>query len=159
MIASGEQSFIEMMIKDTIKPGKYQTITPCFREESEYSDKTRPWFMKLELCQILQNQSDIEKNISSMITEVSKFLNDNLGDIYLTHTNIGCDLYYDDIELGSYGYRQAGQYHYIYGTGLAEPRFSIAKELEREKSIKNYSEEYISEKDEDYLRELRKLWK
>lgn len=34
LVASGEQSFLYLINKGQLPPGKYQTITPCFRNES-----------------------------------------------------------------------------------------------------------------------------
>ena len=159
LVASGEQSFIEMMLKNTINPGKYQTITPCFREEKEYSDKTRPWFMKLELCHIL-NYSEFENKedlLSLMMNVVVKFFHNYMSELTLIETNIGFDLMYSDIELGSYGYRQAGQYQYLYGTGLAEPRFSIARNISSQKALDFLLKDQEELSDEE-IKELRKLW-
>lgn len=39
------------------------------------------------------------------------------------------DLMYQNIELGSYGIRKVEEFSFIYGTGLALPRFSYIKNL------------------------------
>lgn len=40
-------------------------------------------------------------------------------------TNIGCDLEYKGLEIGSYGTRQIEGNTFIYGTGLALPRAQL----------------------------------
>ena len=41
-------------------------------------------------------------------------------------TKEGYDLMINGIEVGSYGLRMGNGYEWVYGTGLAEPRFSVA---------------------------------
>jgi hypothetical protein len=55
--------------------------------------------------------------------------NDLNNEIKIVKTNIGYDLELNNIELGSYGVRKYGQLHWVYGTGLAEPRFSKVCEI------------------------------
>jgi seryl-tRNA synthetase len=54
LIASGEQGFMYLMNKGILPPGKYQTTTPCFRNES-YDITHSKQFMKLELIEVLPN--------------------------------------------------------------------------------------------------------
>ncbi len=160
LVASGEQSFIEMMFNNTIKPGMYQTITPCFREEKEYSDQTRPWFMKLELCHILYDSQSLDKELllKLMINMVINFFENYISDLALIPTDIGFDLVSSGIELGSYGYRQAGKYEYLYGTGVAEPRFSIAREISSKKALDRLLEDEEPLSDET-RKLLSKMWR
>jgi seryl-tRNA synthetase len=49
LVASGEQSFMSAMHSGELQPGnKYQTITPCFRDEA-VDELHQTWFLKLEL--------------------------------------------------------------------------------------------------------------
>jgi hypothetical protein len=41
-------------------------------------------------------------------------------------TDVGYDLEINGIEVGSYGRREVGDFTWVYGTGLALPRFSQA---------------------------------
>jgi hypothetical protein len=41
-------------------------------------------------------------------------------------TSEGIDLYLNGIEVGSYGIRKHNSYQWVYGTGLALPRFDKA---------------------------------
>lgn len=60
LVASGEQSFLYLYLKEFLPKGQYQTITPCFRYES-FDFLHSKYFMKdahnqkdsiLELCEI-----------------------------------------------------------------------------------------------------------
>lgn len=48
LVGSGEQGFLYQMIKGYLPPGKFQTITPCFRVEEQDLWHLKA-FMKLEL--------------------------------------------------------------------------------------------------------------
>ena len=48
LIASGEQGFLYLGLKEYLAPGKYVTLTPCFRNES-YDLTHSKNFMKVEL--------------------------------------------------------------------------------------------------------------
>ena len=47
-MASGEQSFLYLYLKNFLPKGKYQTVTPCFREEV-FDETHTKYFMKNEL--------------------------------------------------------------------------------------------------------------
>src|SRR5712671_3225601 len=51
LVASGEQSFVYLMIKGYLQEGFYQCITPCFREDS-YDLTHCKQFIKNELIYI-----------------------------------------------------------------------------------------------------------
>lgn len=55
-----------------------------------------------------------------------KELNTNLD---IIKTDDGFDINYKKYELGSYGIRSCEYLSWIYGTGLAEPRMTIIKNL------------------------------
>jgi hypothetical protein len=44
-------------------------------------------------------------------------------------TSDGYDIEYNGVEIGSYGIRKTSFLEWIYGTGLAEPRFSRSLKL------------------------------
>jgi elongation factor P--beta-lysine ligase len=134
LVASGEQSFLYMMVKGMLAPGlKYQTITPCFRNETQ--DYThRKNFMKLELIIPYQGH----QNSLETLIEIAKltFMEISGKSLELfTHrevktedniTVVNYDIEYNGIELGSYGIRKYKGLTWTYGTGIAEPRFSVA---------------------------------
>jgi len=49
--------------------------------------------------------------------------------LLLSRTAIGWDLNLYGQEIGSYGIRKLGGHHWVYGTGLAEPRFSTLVQM------------------------------
>lgn len=127
--ASGEQSFVQLLF-DGLKPGRYQCITPCFRVERRYTELTRPWFMKLELIEVAPAGialGDVEEVANDALTVMRQFAAKDTITARSTGPN-SLDLDVNGIEVGSYGARQynRGEFQWIYGTGLAEPRFSEA---------------------------------
>lgn len=137
LVASGEQSFLYMINKGQLPPGKYQTITPCFRNE-HFDTYHSKYFMKLELIWILNNENkDIRDYLLSQVISDAKVLFLKQIEVEVVKTEqslydktIISDSYdivtKDGLELGSYGIRQCDFATWIYGTGIAEPRFSKA---------------------------------
>jgi len=135
LVASGEQSFLYLYLKGFIPLGKYQTITPCFRDEIFDYLHTK-YFMKNEL--IITDKVD-KQNLMFVINEAKKFfapyLNIKEEELITLDTTIDSnfpsyDILYKNVELGSYGIRSCKFLKWIYGTGVAEPRFSnLIKEI------------------------------
>lgn len=134
-VASGEQSFLYLINKGFLPPGKYQTITPCMRNDAFDIEHTK-YFMKLELieftCGVFENR---EQSVRGIIIDAMNFFDaqivnafPNLDEIHMcdvTQTaTLSWDIKYKGIEIGSYGHRECPFCQWIYGTGLAEPRFS-----------------------------------
>lgn len=131
-VASGEQGFLHLINKGHLpRRGKFQTITPCLRPDAFGVYHTK-YFMKLELIEY-----DTESPIIEPINRVRAVLKDAReffeGELYprhresLTETLTGplsMDLDLDGVEIGSYGARSCKFTNWIYGTGVAEPRFS-----------------------------------
>jgi hypothetical protein len=152
LVASGEQSFLYQRLKGVLPGSKYQTITPCFRFEPQ--DFThRKHFMKCELIEFLPPTDPPKNAVMKMIALTSKFFGDLIVEQreddwesvfdhlvttevppmkrrHLTE-NYTYDINLHGVEIGSYGYRK---FHlddrhvlsWVYGTGIAEPRFSLA---------------------------------
>jgi seryl-tRNA synthetase len=126
LVGSAEQSFLSLDLDGKLLPGKYVTLTPCFRDD--IIDEThQQTFMKVELYQNIDVTDDsLEKII---------FLCQNIFESLLNHkvsvekTEIGYDILYKNIELGSYGIRKYNEMEWIYATGIAEPRFSVARKM------------------------------
>lgn len=140
LVGSAEQSFLYLIYKSKLKPGKYCAVTPCFRDDKE--DEThQKYFMKLELIHYLGMASDETEYINEleiMVNDALSFFKTELP-VYWKKTQddrslISYDIEYQGIELGSYGIRQHNDSVFgvrklpgemwIYGTGVAEPRFS-----------------------------------
>ncbi len=120
LVASGEQSFLYLYMKECLPLGTFQTITPCFRADRP-DNRHSKWFMKNELIKTDKvNQSNLDKIIDTAYNFYKQYFN-NLDVI---KTDIGYDIEVEGNELGSYGIRSCEFLDWIYGTGCAEPRTS-----------------------------------
>lgn len=126
LVGSGEQSFLYLYLKNFLPPGKYQTITPCFRDEVFDYLHTK-YFMKNEL--IVTDEVNT-KQLEHVIQTAYKFFSNyfSTDELCIVETSVGNNISYDinykDVEIGSYGIRHCKFLKWIYGTGVAEPRFS-----------------------------------
>lgn len=121
LIASGEQGFLYLYLKEFLPKGRFQTITPCFRND-EFDFTHTKYFMKNELIDtenVTQSSLDEIVNIA-----VSFFESVFKKYVIVTKTGEGYDILYRGVELGSYGIRECDFLRWIYGTGCAEPRTS-----------------------------------
>lgn len=135
LVASGEQSFLYLAMKGLISSdASFCTVTPCFREESQ-GVLHRKAFMKCELFHLCVNR-DPMRMLERTLLVAREFFSEQLGielprdysglikskswDIVISMPN-------GDIELGSYGIREYKGLTWVYGTGVAEPRFSSTK--------------------------------
>lgn len=124
LVASGEQGFIEELLSGDVLT-KHCTITPCFREEEVLDETHYRYFLKVELINTEVSTANLQRMISDAVTFFSKErvvqvikmdTPENSYDIVDKETGV---------ELGSYGIRTVHGYSFIYGTGLAEPRFQV----------------------------------
>jgi hypothetical protein len=126
LVGSGEQSFIELMMRGTSLE-KACCITPCFRDEPDYDELHHAYFMKLEL---IDTDATVE-HLHHMISDATEFLGRFL-EVKVIPTG---DSSYDivdvqhELELGSYGFRDFGHQRFIYGTGIALPRLDTVRLL------------------------------
>jgi hypothetical protein len=152
LVASGEQSFLELICQGQLSSGSYCTTTPCFRDENE--DAThKKYFMKTELIyweklnvgvtgvssMCLKDPEQIQRLIdkqTSMIKTCNKFFNLYLETETITNELIPGVINPIDIvskkglhELGSYGIREYNDIIWVYGTGVAEPRLTYCVNL------------------------------
>src|SRR5574343_566742 len=76
LIASGEQGFLYLANKGVLPPGKYQTVTPCFRNETHdrYHSKQ---FMKVELIELLTDLETCELIAARLMQERVAALEDD----------------------------------------------------------------------------------
>jgi hypothetical protein len=122
VVASGEQSFLELLKHGRIKQGKYHGITPCFRDETTIDYLHQRYFMKVEL---IDTKNTNHESLEDMIIIAKEYYSQYLGVELLE-----CDGVFDlidskhKIELGSYGLRQYDDIKWVFGTGVAEPRLS-----------------------------------
>ena len=126
LVGSAEQGFLSLVNKGFLMKGKYISLTPCFRDE-DFTLLHTKYFMKSE---IFINDDVSDKTLKNLIGNAMGFFDGVLGDkVSLVPTDIGYDIEYEGIELGSYGIRDFGFVRYIYGTSCAEPRLSRVKSL------------------------------
>lgn len=132
VVGSGEQSFVQLQLDGKLPIGKYVTLTPCFRDEIELSDIKQLSFMKVELYDFRAFY-----NAKFALMETIKLCETWFNKLQDTAVNIvrtgesEYDINLHGIEIGSYGIRtynktlnEKNECHWIYATGLAEPRFS-----------------------------------
>jgi hypothetical protein len=131
LVASGEQSFIQMMM-DGQPLKRAMCVTPCFRIE-KHDALRRPYFQKVEL---INADDPTVENLIMMVHDALSFFS-NYVDVkviqtYADETKPSYDIVekYTRIELGSYGIREIKHgnrfIEWIYGTGCAEPRLTTA---------------------------------
>jgi hypothetical protein len=124
LVASGEQSLLYLYNKGFLPKGKFQTITPCFRNDS-FDEMHTKYFIKNELMITDDISYDSVTKIINDAYSFFKFFFKN--DVGLTTIKTGensWDICYRNNELGSYGIRSCSFLNWIYGTGVAEPRLS-----------------------------------
>ena len=124
LVASGEQSFLYLYLKGFLPKGKYQTTTPCFREEPFDRTHTK-YFIKNEL--IITDDVN-EDSLKFVVDTCKQFYESELEVVVdIVETKEGYDLEVNGVEIGSYGIRSCEYLKWIYGTGLAEPRMTFIK--------------------------------
>lgn len=124
-IASGEQSFIQLMKDGMMDYGKFCCITPCFRNEPIIDDLHHKMFLKIELIEHLEEFEYIEESVLEMVNDALTVMSNMCAryEYDIIKTDAGYDITQDGIEVGSYGYRETPYGKFVYGTGLAIPRF------------------------------------
>lgn len=122
LVASGEQSFLYLYLKNFLPLGRYQSITPCFRGFESFDYTHSKYFMKNELIQTdAINTYELENITDICLSFYQQFFQDQLEVI---KTDEGFDIEINGQELGSYGIRSCEFLDWIYATGCAEPRLS-----------------------------------
>lgn len=130
LVASGEQSFLEMWEEGALAAGqRYIGWTPCFREEPTFDETHHFYFLKAELfCPVAEdNQAALQQMLEGSKALFEKLAGQPLATQVVPISEDQLDLELSDIEVGSYGVRELPSGgSYVYGTALAEPRFSTA---------------------------------
>lgn len=131
LVASGEQSFLYLYLKNHLPKGRFQAVTPCFRDET-FDHLHSKYFIKNEL---IETKNATDSNLNEIVGDCRDFFGSLLGK---NHVKVnGTDEGYDivcviggkEIELGSYGIRECEFLKWIYATGCAEPRLSDAMRM------------------------------
>lgn len=130
LVGSAEQSFLYLDSLGKLPPGRYVACSPCFRPAEDIDDLHAPYFMKIELYSTLDPASPLNQML--LLSHAGQFNHMVLGDsevenIRAVKTADGIDIELNGIEIGSYGVRKHGALTWGYGTGLALPRFTQAR--------------------------------
>lgn len=124
LLGSAEQAFIELALRGELDLGKYVAASPCFRDDKP-DNLHQKTFFKVELIEITEKKPTKEAVQVMAETALSFFHMLEGGDkAKIVETPDGLDIELHGVELGSYGRRSFDGVHWVYGTGLAEPRFS-----------------------------------
>lgn len=144
LVGSAEQSFLQIMLDQQagrshpnaprLRYGeRYQATTPCFRLENE-DESHFPYFMKVELfmpiagtCreEVVLDMADIFAATAHKVMEALLPYHEEFA-AKIVPTEEGSDIIHGELELGSYGIRRNDDFWWVYGTGLALPRFDLA---------------------------------
>lgn len=124
LAGSAEQSFIQLLLNDELTTGKYVTASPCFRDDKLDFWHSR-YFFKVELFELYN------KHISylSMVEDALDFFKSIAGKNKISTMYAGIfalDIVINGIEVGSYGRREYKGWTWNYGTGYADPRYSLS---------------------------------
>lgn len=128
LVGSAEQAFVQLMLDGRLPLGSHMAAGPCFRDDDvdELHQKT---FFKVELIIVMDYAPPPEFALKMAHEDALEFFYQNTdarGRLLEVETEAGYDINLNGIEIGSYGVRSFEGHHWIYGTGLAEPRFSMA---------------------------------
>lgn len=132
-VASAEQSFLQMEKEGRI--GENQppmlALTPCYRDEYVLDDTHLNIFLKLEIFTYNPKFLGMDATLAA---SMKQFFKKEGLETQIISTLEGFDvLTLEGLELGSFGYRVSPKgVPYVYGTGLAEPRASLALSNVRE---------------------------
>jgi hypothetical protein len=131
LVGSGEQVFIDLMMQKKLTFGRYICVTPCFRDD-RIDELHGPYFLKAEWISINPKEPQMElawcvfKSVGFFETYINvreEKKEDNTIDIVSQNKGI---------ELGSYGIQSVSEVGtWIYGTAVAEPRLSLAIEMDK----------------------------
>lgn len=129
LVASGEQSYLYLYLKGFLPKGCFQTVTPCFRNDS-FDQLHTKYFIKNELIDTANVNED---RLMEIVLLAKGFFANYFPEKELMIqgdgiTALGYDIVYRGIELGSYGIRSCDYLEWIYATGVAEPRLSATRQ-------------------------------
>lgn len=128
LVGSAEQGFVQLMLDGRLPLGSHMAAGPCFRDD-EVDELHQKTFFKVELIIVMDYAPPPEFALKMAHEDALEFFYQNTGlrdRLLEVETEAGYDINLNGIEIGSYGVRSFEGHHWIYGTGLAEPRFSMA---------------------------------
>ena len=127
-VGSAEQGFLQLEVEKKLPKGKFVACTPCFRFGDNQDDLHQEQFMKVELYQNdIVNEDELNHMIIVASTVMRGFLTlEQCTLLETVKTDDGFDINLNGIEVGSYGIRRHQDIEWVYGTGIALPRFTNA---------------------------------
>lgn len=126
LVGSAEQGFLQLAIDKQLEGTNFVSCSPCFRIE-EPDELHHLQFLKVELFVLCGSESEAIFASKELVFRARKFM--GFKNTVVVETNDGFDIEINGIEVGSYGARYDQSVGWwAYGTGVAEPRFTQAKE-------------------------------
>lgn len=132
LIGSAEQGFIDLAINKLLpEEGEsgFVSASPCFRIEPQYDQLHHITFFKVELYSCRDNAEGMmlkaKKMFDYTLGKRTRVVDQGTGN-WVWQKDLILDINGNEIELGSYGYRNINGMKWSYGTGWAEPRMSLA---------------------------------
>jgi aspartyl/asparaginyl-tRNA synthetase len=130
LVGSAEQGFLQLEREGKLDSVNYVSCGPCFRIEDNYTVMHLPQFMKVELYVRCSDENSAVAASRELVYSAAQFMRSVRSDI--VKTDEGWDLERNGIEVGSYGARYDEEIgHWAYGTGLALPRFTRARDIDK----------------------------
>ena len=133
LVGSAEQSFLHLALNGMLKAGRYVAASPCFRDDPPDRFHRRTFF-KVELIDLYAAGSEgLRQTPLYMAHTALRLFRALPGGEQAKIVPTGEDTYDIElrgVELGSYGTRSYDRWSWVYGTGLAEPRFTLAVQSE-----------------------------
>jgi len=129
LVGSAEQSFMHLEGVGQLGKGAFVTCSPCFRNEDTVDVFHQRTFMKVELYQNVNVTRDELDRMVELVMEFNRTVLKSEFWSYLKRRDMApheIDIELSSIEIGSYGIRSMNGNDWIYGTGIAEPRFTTA---------------------------------
>lgn len=129
LVGSAEQSFMALDKSGDLGKGEFVACTPCFRNE-DYPDE---WHLKTFMKAELYINDDVsDERLETLLSDVEGFFRglllpdeqEYLRCVPMADGSTDYELF--GIEIGSYGRRKHDSLTWLYGTAIAEPRFSSA---------------------------------
>lgn len=126
LVGSAEQGFIYLYLNNYLEEKNYYSVSPCFRVD-DYDNLHYPWFMKLELFKPIKKENSVALD-DIIICAFDFFKQHAKGNLIISQMEKDMfDINLNGIEIGSYGIREVENRYYVYGTGLALPRFTLSQ--------------------------------
>ena len=126
---SAEQSLIELYLnKEVSEDISYVSATPCVRLLDNETPTHQETFMKVELTRFVITKEKAQtyaENFTLALELMQSLTKDKLVIERQSETQVDIVREFDNLELGSYGYRQLDNSYIVYGTGIALPRFQF----------------------------------